>query len=130
MSNLHTGARLYFQKLRASPVPISAMTISAHYSVTCVLIHAVAHLNLAQLLERRGHYEEAVSLYRRCSRLNGAGLKDPRTHEATKISALLHLGRLYADQGRLHKAVSMYQEAVDKMPGHYPPQVLIQFDSN
>ena len=96
----------------------------------CVLIHAVAHLNLAQLLERRGHYEEAVSLYRRCSRLNGAGLKDPRTHEATKISALLHLGRMYADQGRLHKAVAMYQEAVDKMPGHYPPQVSIQFDSN
>lgn len=90
----------------------------------------MAHLNLAQLLERRGHYEEAVSLYRRCSRLNGAGLKDPRTHEATKISALLHLGRLYADQGRLHKAVAMYQEAVDKMPGHYPPQVPIQFDSN
>ena len=93
-----------------------------------VLIHAVAHLNLAQLLERRGHHEQAVSLYRRCSRLNGAGLKDPRTHEATKISALLHLGRLYADQGRLHKAVAMYQEAVDKMPGHYPPQVSIQLD--
>jgi tetratricopeptide (TPR) repeat protein len=90
----------------------------------------VAHLNLAQLLERRGQYEQAVSVYRRCSRLNGAGLKDPRTHEATKISALLHLGRLYADQGRLHKAVAMYQEAVDKMPGHYPPQVSVQMDSD
>lgn len=94
------------------------------------VFHAVAHLNLAQLLERRGHFEEAVSIYRRCSRLNGAGLKDPRTHEATKISALLHLGRLYADQGRLHKAVAMYQEAVDKMPGHYPPQVSVETNSN
>jgi tetratricopeptide (TPR) repeat protein len=84
---------------------------------------AVAHLNLAQLLERRGRYEEAVAVYRRCSRLNGAGLKDPRTHEATRISALLHLGRLYADQGRLHKAVAMYQEAVEMMPENYPPQV-------
>ncbi|KAJ4443175.1 hypothetical protein ANN_04825 [Periplaneta americana] len=84
----------------------------------------LAHLNLAQLLERRGRYEEAISVYRRCSRLNGAGLKDPRTHEATKISALLHLGRLYADQGRLHKAVAMYQEAVDRMPEHYPPQAV------
>jgi tetratricopeptide (TPR) repeat protein len=88
-----------------------------------LFVYAVAHLNLAQLLERRGRYEEAVAVYRRCSRLNGAGLKDPRTHEATKISALLHLGRLYADQGRLHKAVAMYQEAVEKMPEHYPPQV-------
>jgi len=83
----------------------------------------VAHLNLAQLLERRGRFQEAVSVYRRCSRLNGAGLKDPRTHEATKITALLHLGRLYADQGSLHKAVAIFQEAVDKMPEYYPPQV-------
>jgi tetratricopeptide (TPR) repeat protein len=87
------------------------------------LLDAVAHLNLAQLLERRGRFQEAVSVYRRCSRLNGAGLKDPRTHEATKITALLHLGRLYADQGSLHKAVAIFQEAVDKMPEYYPPQV-------
>ncbi|KAJ9582868.1 hypothetical protein L9F63_022788, partial [Diploptera punctata] len=109
---------------------------------------ALAHLNLAQLLERRGRFDEAISVYRRCSRLNGAGLKDPRTHESTKISALLHLGRLYADQGRLHKAVAIlfcglqavytllgeahsrlqqhdqaerwYQAALQAEPGHVP----------
>lgn len=83
----------------------------------------MAHLNLAQLLERKGRYDEAVAVYLHCSRLKGAGLKDPRTHEATKISALLHLGRLYADQGRLLRAIGTYHEVIERMPEHYPPQV-------
>nr|CAD7444369.1 unnamed protein product [Timema bartmani] len=82
----------------------------------------VAHLNLGQLLERMRRCDEAIQVYRRCSRLDGAHLKDPRTHEATKVSALLHLGRLYADQGRLTEAAQAYQEAVNKMPEYYPPQ--------
>nr|CAD7572603.1 unnamed protein product [Timema californicum] len=82
----------------------------------------VAHLNLGQLLERLRRCDEAIQVYRRCSRLDGAHLKDPRTHEATKVSALLHLGRLYADQGRLTEAAQAYQEAVNKMPEYYPPQ--------
>lgn len=32
--------------------------------------------------------------------MDSAGLKDPKTHESTKISALFNLGRLYADEGK------------------------------
>nr|CAD7399487.1 unnamed protein product [Timema cristinae] len=86
-------------------------------------VAGMAHLNLGQLLERMRRCDEAIQVYRRCSRLDGAHLKDPRTHEATKVSALLHLGRLYADQGRLTEAAQAYQEAVNKMPEYYPPQL-------
>lgn len=88
----------------------------------CVF-HAVAHLNLGQLLERRGRYEEAISVYQQCWRLSGAGLKDPRTHENTKMTALLNLARLYTDQGRLHMALNVYLEAADNMPENYASQV-------
>ncbi|GFG31598.1 hypothetical protein Cfor_11746, partial [Coptotermes formosanus] len=120
MADVHYNLGILLQGREQYEEAIKSYQLAIQYRPTL----ALAHLNLAQLLERRGQYEQAVSVYRRCSRLNGAGLKDPRTHEATKISALLHLGRLYADQGRLHKAVAMYQEAVDKMPGHYPPQAV------
>lgn len=83
----------------------------------------MAHLNLGQLLASRGRCEEAAAILRRCSQLDSTGLKDPKQHETTRISALLHLGRLFADQGRYHKAVSVYLEAVNAMPHFYQPQV-------
>lgn len=41
-----------------------------------------------------------LKVYRHCAQLDGTGLKDPKTHESTKISALFNLGRLYADDGK------------------------------
>lgn len=70
-----------------------------------------------------GQRTEAAEVYRHCSQLDGSGLKDPRTHEATKISALFNLGRLYADDGHFERAIDVYQEAVERMPSHYQPQV-------
>lgn len=54
------------------------------------------------------HYTEIVfikqipltlQVYRHCAELDSSGLKDPKMHETTKISALFNLGRLYADDG-------------------------------
>lgn len=70
-----------------------------------------------------GHKDEAVDVYRRCSQLDGSGLKDPRTHEATRISALFNLGRLYADDGQYQRAIDVYHEAIQRMPPHYQAQV-------
>ena len=84
---------------------------------------AMAHLNLGLVLALVGLKEEAIEVYRRCSQLDGAGLKDPRTHETTKISALFNLGRLYADEAHYTKAIEIYNEAIHRMPPHYQPQV-------
>jgi len=84
---------------------------------------SVAHLNMGLVLALMGMKDEAVEVYRRCSQLDGSGLKDPRTHETTKISALFNLGRLHADDGQYTKAIDVYNEAIQRMPTHYQPQV-------
>lgn len=82
------------------------------------------------VLALMGMKEEAIEVYKRCSHLDGSGLKDPRTHETTKISALFNLGRLYADDGQYMKAVDVYNEAIQRMPAHYQPQVCIYISSS
>ncbi|KAL1139505.1 hypothetical protein AAG570_006488, partial [Ranatra chinensis] len=84
----------------------------------------VAHLNLGTLLGSRGRWKEAEGILLRCSRLDGSGVKDPRTHHWTRVSALLHLGRMYADRGLYHDAVHAYTEAVNIRPTDYQPQIL------
>lgn len=88
------------------------------------LTFTVAYLNLGQLLGTLGKINEAEDTLRKCSELDITGLKDPRTHETTRITALLHLGRLYAEQGRYQDAVHVYRDAIRKMPDYYQPQVI------
>lgn len=87
------------------------------------LFITVAHLNLGQLLASRGLCEEAETVLRHCSKLDSTGVKDPKLHETTRISALLHLGRLLADRGRYREAISIYKETVHSLPEYYQPQV-------
>ena len=44
-------------------------------------------------------------MYRHCSAIDITGLKDPKLHEQTKISALYNLGRLLADQDKYRVSV-------------------------
>lgn len=85
----------------------------------CILCSVVAHLNLGQLLASRGRCEEAERVFRRCANLNTKGLKDPKLHEDTKMTALLHLGRLHVDRGKYRDAVDVFKEAVAAAPPYY-----------
>ncbi|XP_035209841.1 protein O-mannosyl-transferase TMTC2-like, partial [Stegodyphus dumicola] len=69
---------------------------------------AMAHLNMGLVLGVLGRKEEAAEVYRHCAELDSAGLKDPKMHESTRISALFNLGRLYADEGKYEEAVEVY----------------------
>ncbi|KAG5892111.1 hypothetical protein JTB14_035839 [Gonioctena quinquepunctata] len=82
----------------------------------------LAYVNLGTALIAAGRCQEAVSVLRQGSRLDGAGLKDRKEHESAKVSALLQLGALYSDQGRLQRALAAYREAAHSLPEHYPPQ--------
>ncbi|KAL1463005.1 hypothetical protein WDU94_014798 [Cyamophila willieti] len=62
-------------------------------------------------------------MFRQCASLDGTGLKDPRTHEVAKITALLHLGRMHGDKKRYAEAVVVYREALHRMPPYYQPSV-------
>ncbi|KAB0799708.1 hypothetical protein PPYR_07588 [Photinus pyralis] len=83
---------------------------------------ALAYVNLGAALIAAGRCQEAVSVLRQGSRLDGTGLKDRREHETARVSALLQLGGLYSDQGRLQRALAAYREAAHSLPKHYPPQ--------
>ncbi|KAF5292541.1 hypothetical protein FQR65_LT01687 [Abscondita terminalis] len=83
---------------------------------------ALAYVNLGAALIAAGRCQEAVSILRQGSRLDGTGLRDRREHESARVSALLQLGGLYSDQGRLQRALAAYREAAHSLPKHYPPQ--------
>ncbi|KAI1301620.1 Protein O-mannosyl-transferase TMTC2 [Halotydeus destructor] len=80
---------------------------------------AMAHLNLGIVLGELDRKEEAADVFKHCAGLDGTGLKDPRTHESTRISALFNLGRLFADDARYQDAIGVYREAISRMPKHY-----------
>lgn len=80
-------------------------------------------MNLGAALASVGRGTEAAAVLRAGASLDGSGLKDRRAHEAARVQALLQLGALYADQGRLQRALSAYREALHALPDHYPPQV-------
>jgi len=53
-----------------------------------------------QLIQKVNVLVSHVQVYRYCSHIDISGLKDPRLHEQTIISALYNLGRLLDDDGR------------------------------
>lgn len=87
------------------------------------LFFPVAYVNLGTALIAAGRCQEAVTILQQGSRLDGTGLRDRREHETARVSALLQLGALYSDQGRLDRALAIYREAAHSLPDHYPPQV-------
>uniref|UniRef100_A0A182Q4V4 Uncharacterized protein n=1 Tax=Anopheles farauti TaxID=69004 RepID=A0A182Q4V4_9DIPT len=84
----------------------------------------VAYLNLGTSLIALGRCQEAASVLREGTKLDGAGLRDRGAHENARISALLQLGNLYADQGKLQRALAVYREALHTLPERYPPQAI------
>lgn len=61
-----------------------------------------------------GKSNQAIKMFKICASINGNGLKDLRTHEQSKISALLNLGKLYADQNNYQEALKIYKQAINK----------------
>ncbi|KAK2712020.1 hypothetical protein QYM36_010897 [Artemia franciscana] len=120
MADVHYNLGILYQELKRYDEAITSYKNAINYRPRM----AVAHLNLGLVYALLGKKEEAVEVYLKCSKLDGSGLKDPRTHESTKISALFNLGRLYADEGLYHKAIEVYSDAIHKMPSHYQPQSL------
>lgn len=92
-----------------------------------IIFFAVAYLNLGTSLIALGRCHEAASVLRDGTKLDGTGLRDRTAHETARISSLLQLGGLYADQGKLQRALAVYREALHTHPYNYPPQVSAMF---
>ncbi|XP_068208484.1 LOW QUALITY PROTEIN: protein O-mannosyl-transferase TMTC2-like [Palaemon carinicauda] len=118
MADVHYNLGILFQEQKRHEEALQEYKLAIQFRPRM----AMAHLNMGLVLGLLGQKAEAAEVYRHCSQLDGSGLKDPRTHESTKISALFNLGRLYADDGHFERAIDVYQEAVEKMPPYYQPQ--------
>lgn len=70
-----------------------------------------------------GRCQEAATVLRDGSKLDGIGLRDRTEHDTARVATLLQLGGLFAEQGKLQRALAVYREALHKLPSSYPPQV-------
>lgn len=118
MADVHYNLGILLQGSQRLDEAIISYQKAIHFRPTL----ALAYVNLGAALIAAGRCQEAASILQQGSKLDGTGLKDRREHETAKISALLQLGSLYSDQGRLQRALAAYREAVHSLPNHYPPQ--------
>ena len=102
---------------------LPVITLYPYYDILFPSV-TVAYLNLGIVYTNLGRKDEAEKVYRHCAEIDISGLKDPRLHEQTKISALYNLGRLLADQERYHESADVYKLAIQRRPQHYAPQSL------
>lgn len=91
----------------------------------CIIFstYLVAYLNKGTSLIALGRCNEAVKILREGSKLDGHGLRDRTAHDNARISMLVQLGQVYAEQGKLQRALAVYREALHTLPRNYPPQV-------
>uniref|UniRef100_A0A8C5DXP0 dolichyl-phosphate-mannose--protein mannosyltransferase n=1 Tax=Gouania willdenowi TaxID=441366 RepID=A0A8C5DXP0_GOUWI len=85
---------------------------------------ASAYLNTGIILMNQGRLDEAKRTFLTCSDIPDENLKDPHAHKSSVASCLYNLGKLLHEQGHQEEALSVFQEATQKMPRQFAPQSL------
>uniref|UniRef100_A0A8C2PQQ7 dolichyl-phosphate-mannose--protein mannosyltransferase n=1 Tax=Cyprinus carpio TaxID=7962 RepID=A0A8C2PQQ7_CYPCA len=85
---------------------------------------ASAYLNTGIVLMNQGRLEEAKRTFVTCADIPDENLKDPHAHKSSVTSCLYNLGKLLHEQGHQEEAISVYKEAIQKMPRQFAPQSL------
>ncbi|XP_037552099.1 protein O-mannosyl-transferase TMTC2 [Nematolebias whitei] len=85
---------------------------------------ASAYLNTGIILMNQGNMEEAKRTFLTCAEIPDENLKDPHAHKSSVTSCLYNLGKLLHEQGQQEEALSVYKEALQKMPRQFAPHSL------
>ncbi|XP_077356844.1 protein O-mannosyl-transferase TMTC2-like isoform X2 [Festucalex cinctus] len=85
---------------------------------------ASAYLNTGIILMNQGSLEEAKRTFVTCANIPDENLKDPHTHKSSVTSCLYNLGKLLHEQGQQEEALSIYKQAVQRMPRQFAPHSL------
>ena len=80
--------------------------MSAHLTLL-----TVAHLNLGLVYSDLGQKSRALEIFSGILSIGDDGLKDPRTHTDTQVSALANIGRIELARGRPAEAVAVLRRA-------------------
>ncbi|XP_029697885.1 protein O-mannosyl-transferase TMTC2 isoform X3 [Takifugu rubripes] len=85
---------------------------------------ASAYLNTGIILMNQGRTDEAKRTFLTCADIPDENLKDPHAHKSSVTSCLYNLGKLLHEQGHQEEALTVFKEAVQKMPRQFAPQSL------
>ncbi|XP_035497639.2 protein O-mannosyl-transferase TMTC2 [Scophthalmus maximus] len=85
---------------------------------------ASAYLNTGIILMNQARLDEAKRTFLTCADIPDENLKDPHAHKSSVASCLYNLGKLLHEQGHQEEALTVFKEAVQKMPRQFAPQSL------
>lgn len=85
---------------------------------------ASAYLNTGIILMNQARLDEAKRTFLTCAEIPDENLKDPHAHKSSVTSCLYNLGKLLHEQGHQEEALSVFKEAIQKMPRQFAPQSL------
>ncbi|XP_060892676.1 protein O-mannosyl-transferase TMTC2 [Labrus mixtus] len=85
---------------------------------------ASAYLNTGIILMNQGRLDEAKRTFLTCADIPDENLKDPHAHKSSVTSCLYNLGKLFHEQGHQEEALTVFKEAIQKMPRQFAPQSL------
>ncbi|KAG4072262.1 hypothetical protein HA402_004194 [Bradysia odoriphaga] len=120
MADVHYNLGILFQNHHDYKGAVECFQKAIHFRPSL----ALAYLNLGTSLISLGRCQEAASVLREGSKLDGTGLRDRTAHNNARVSTLLQLGGLYAEQGKLQRALAVYREALHNIPESFPPQAI------
>ncbi|XP_061679226.1 protein O-mannosyl-transferase TMTC2 [Syngnathoides biaculeatus] len=85
---------------------------------------ASAYLNTGIILMNQGRLEESRRTFLTCADIPDENLKDPHAHKSSVTSCLYNLGKQLHEQGQQEEALSIFKQAIQKMPRQFAPQSL------
>ncbi|XP_044049665.1 protein O-mannosyl-transferase TMTC2 [Siniperca chuatsi] len=85
---------------------------------------ASAYLNTGIILMNQARLDEAKRTFLTCADIPDENLKDPHAHKSSVTSCLYNLGKLLHEQGHQEEALTVFKEAIQKMPRQFAPQSL------
>ncbi|CAJ1057168.1 protein O-mannosyl-transferase TMTC2-like [Xyrichtys novacula] len=85
---------------------------------------ASAYLNTGIILMNQGRHDEAKRTFLTCADIPDENLKDPHAHKSSVTSCLYNLGKLLHEQGHQEEALTVFKQAIQKMPRQFAPQSL------
>uniref|UniRef100_A0A3P8UUS5 dolichyl-phosphate-mannose--protein mannosyltransferase n=1 Tax=Cynoglossus semilaevis TaxID=244447 RepID=A0A3P8UUS5_CYNSE len=85
---------------------------------------ASAYLNTGIILMNQGRSDEAKRTFLTCADIPDENLKDPHAHKSSVTSCLYNMGKMLHEQGHQEEALSVFKEAIQKMPRQFAPQSL------
>ncbi|XP_051917621.1 protein O-mannosyl-transferase TMTC2 isoform X1 [Hippocampus zosterae] len=85
---------------------------------------ASAYLNTGIILMNQGRLEDSKHIFLTCADIPDENLKDPHAHKSSVTSCLYNLGKQLHEQGQQEEALSIFKQAIQKMPRQFAPQSL------